>query len=243
MRHNRTSSRVVRPLVLLTVVGLAALTPDIASAQNFFDFLFNGGQPQKQQQRRGAPAPETNFFADPFGLNTPDAPPPPQRSASVGGSGPAFCVRTCDGKYFPLGRGMSSAQMCQAFCPAANTKVLFGSSIDNASSSTGERYSDLENAFAYRKALKADCTCNGRDPAGLAPVDLTLDTSLRRGDVIATTNGLVAFSGIRTGNTQTAEFTAGRRLSRPDLGRSCAPRRDESRAGLGRNDHGRGTDG
>jgi hypothetical protein len=97
--------------------------------------------------------------------------------------------------------------MCQAFCPASTTKVFFGSNIDGAASNTGERYADMENAFAYRKALKADCTCNGRDPAGLAPVDLTLDTSLRRGDVIATTNGLVAFSGVRTGNTQTAEFT------------------------------------
>jgi hypothetical protein len=193
--------------VLLTALSLVALTPQIASAENFFDFLFGGSQPQKQQQRRGAPPAESNFFADPFGFNTPAEAPPPQRNASAGGSGPAFCVRTCDGKYFPLGRGMSPVQMCQAFCPAATTKVFFGSNIDGASSNTGERYADLENAFAYRKALKADCTCNGRDPAGLAPVDLTLDTSLRPGDVIATTNGLVAFSGVRTGNTQTAEFT------------------------------------
>src|SRR6202022_1513718 len=50
-------------------------------------------------------------------------------------------------------------------------------------------------------------TCNGRDPAGLAPVDLTLDTSLRPGDVIATTNGLVAYSGVKVGAGQTAEFT------------------------------------
>src|SRR5207248_8521493 len=91
--------------------------------------------------------------------------------------------------------------------PASPTKVYFGSSIDGATSSTGERYADSENAYAYRKALRADCTCNGRDPAGLAPVDLTLDTSLRPGDVIATTNGLVAFSGVRVGNDQTAEFT------------------------------------
>jgi len=55
--------------------------------------------------------------------------------------------------------------------------------------------------------LRADCTCNGRDPAGLAPVDLTLDTSLRAGDVIATTSGLVAYSGVRIGNDQAAEFT------------------------------------
>jgi hypothetical protein len=36
---------------------------------------------------------------------------------------------------------------------------------------------------------------------------LTLDTSLRPGDVIATTNGLVAYSGVRAGASQTAEFT------------------------------------
>jgi len=64
-----------------------------------------------------------------------------------------------------------------------------------------------ENAFAYRKALRADCTCNGRDPAGLAPVDLTLDSSLRSGDVIATTSGLVAYTGVKLGASQTAEFT------------------------------------
>ena len=97
--------------------------------------------------------------------------------------------------------------MCQAFCPASATKVFFGSNIDGASAGNGERYADSENAFAYRKALRADCTCNGRDPAGLAPVDLTLDTSLRPGDVVATTDGLVAYTGIRVGNDQTAEFT------------------------------------
>ena len=117
-------------------------------------------------------------------------------------------MRSCDGKYFPLMRGNASpVQMCQAFCPASATKVFFGSSIDGASSATGERYADSENAFAYRKALRADCTCNGRDPAGLAPVDLTLDSSLRSGDVIATTSGLVAYTGVRLGANQTAEFT------------------------------------
>jgi hypothetical protein len=97
--------------------------------------------------------------------------------------------------------------MCQAFCPASATKVFYGSSIDGAYSSTGQHYADSENAFAFRKELRADCTCNGRNPTGLAPVDLTLDTSLRPGDVIATTDGLVAYSGVRVGNSQTAEFT------------------------------------
>ena len=43
-------------------------------------------------------------------------------------------------------------------------------------------------------------------PIANAPVDLTLDASLRAGDVIATTDGLVAYSGIKVGNNQSPEF-------------------------------------
>jgi hypothetical protein len=186
-------------LVAVTAVASVVVLPRVASAETIFDFFFGGFQ--KQQQRQG----QASFFADPFGLNQQGAP-PPRAVASV--AGPAFCVRSCDGKYFPLARGNATpVQMCQAFCPASAIKVFFGSSIDGSYASNGERYADSENAFAYRKALRADCTCNGRDPAGLAPVDLTLDTSLRPGDVVATTDGLVAYSGVRTGTGLTAEFT------------------------------------
>src|ERR1700722_2859500 len=195
-----------RRMVLVAVVALAgpiALAPRMASAEDLFSFLFGGGQ----RQQRQAPS-QANFFADPFGFNQQQPAAPPPRPVATGGSGPAFCVRTCDGRYFPLARGNASpAQMCQAFCPASPTKVFFGSTIDGASSGSGERYADSENPFAFRKALRADCPCNGRDPAGLAPVDLTLDTSLRPGDVIATTTGLVAYSGVKVGVNQTAEFT------------------------------------
>ena len=189
-------------VAVAVLAGPLALAPRVASAEDLFGFLFGGGQ---RQQQRQAPS-QANFFADPFGFNQQPAPPP--RPVASSGSGPAFCVRTCDGRYFPLARGNASpAQMCQAFCPASPTRVFFGGTIDGASSSNGERYAESENAFAFRKALRADCTCNGRDPAGLAPVDLTLDTSLRPGDVIATTTGLVAYSGVKVGVNQTAEFT------------------------------------
>jgi hypothetical protein len=182
------------------LAGSIALAPRVASAENLFDFFFGGFQ-------KRLASPQSSFFADPFGLNQ-QSTSSSQPRAVASNSGPAFCVRSCDGKYFPLARGNASpVQMCQAFCPASPTKVFFGGTIDNATSATGERYAESENAFAFRKTLRADCTCNGRDPAGLAPVDLTLDTSLRPGDIIATTDGLVAYSGVRTGVGQTAEFT------------------------------------
>jgi Protein of unknown function (DUF2865) len=182
------------------LAGAIALCPRGACAENLFDRFFGG----LLKQHRQAPS-QANFFADPFGQNQAAVPPP---RPVTSGSGGAFCVRSCDGKYFPLARGAATpVQMCQAFCPASTTKVFFGGNIDSAMTTAGERYAESENAFAYRKALRADCTCNGKDAAGLAPVDLTLDTSLRAGDIVATTDGLVAYSGIRIGNDQIAEFT------------------------------------
>jgi hypothetical protein len=194
-------------LVAATLAAPLLAAPAPVSAEGLFDFFFGGAQQQRPQRE----VPQASSYADPFTGQQNAANPqyvPPTRSAAAGGSGPAFCVRSCDGKYFPLMRGIASpAQMCQAFCPATATKIFFGSSIDGATSQTGERYADSENAFAYRKALRSDCTCNGREPVGLAPVDLALDSSLKAGDVIATTDGLVAYTGVRLGNDQTAEFT------------------------------------
>jgi Protein of unknown function (DUF2865) len=184
-----------RMLVAATIVGPVALTPEMSAAEGLLDFLFGGGQKQRQQ---------TSIFDSVFN-NSPQLTPPRPVVAS---EGPSFCVRSCDGKYFPLMRGTASpAKMCQAFCPASATKVFFGSSIDNAYAATGERYADSENAFAYRKALRADCTCNGRNPAGLASVDLAMDGSFRSGDMLATADGLVAYSGMRLGNDHTQDFT------------------------------------
>jgi hypothetical protein len=190
-----------RPIALvLAVAAPLALAPGLASAEGLFDFFFGGTKPQ-------ARPPQASFFADPSSMTPQQSAPLPPRPV-VAGSGPAFCVRSCDGRYFPLMRGNASpVQMCQAFCPASPTRVFYGSNIDGACSQSGERYADSENAFAYRKELRADCTCNGRDPAGLAPIDLSLDSSLRPGDVIATTDGLVAYSGVRIGNDQTPEYT------------------------------------
>ncbi len=192
------------PVVAIVFGFAVAFAPTMASA-GLLDFLFGNDQPAKTQ----APQPQQSSYADP---SAPSAYPivPSTAPASTGnGRFTAYCVRTCDGRYFPISArgGATAAQMCQSFCPASPTKIFSGNSIDYAVATMGERYVDSPNAFAYRKALKADCTCNGRDSAGLAPVDLSLDTTLRPGDIVATSNGLVAYSGVRTASGQTAEFT------------------------------------
>ena len=110
-----------------------------------------------------------------------------------GGGGQAFCVRTCDGRYFPVtgSDNASRAACCNSLCPASETKVFSGSNIDNATAENGKSYSDLPNAFRYRNELVSGCTCNGKDQIGLAPVKIEEDPTLRKGDIVAGENGLL----------------------------------------------------
>lgn len=148
--------------------------PDSPSASMPLPFASEGGQP--------APRIELRPHAE------------VRPHAAVSGGGQAFCVRTCDGRYFPLSAagGQSRAAACNGFCPASETKVVYGSTIDNAATPGGKPYSELPNAFRYRTELVAGCTCNGRDQVGLAPVRIENDQTLRKGDIVAAAGGLVA---------------------------------------------------
>src|SRR6202011_4173253 len=107
--------------------------------------------------------------------------------------GQAYCVRTCDGRYFPItaSDSQSRAASCNNFCPASKTEIVYGSHIDNAVTEKGKPYSELPNAFRYRNELVAGCTCNGNDQIGLAPVKIEDDPTLRRGDIVAGSGGLM----------------------------------------------------
>ena len=113
------------------------------------------------------------------------------------GHGTVYCVRTCDGRYFPLQRhaGATPAELCKSFCPAAKTMVFSGSKIDTAVAPNGTRYADLDNAFAYRDKVTDSCSCNGKDGLGLARVEASGDPTLRPGDIVATDGGLATYSG------------------------------------------------
>lgn len=174
---------------LLTVLALSALGGvQRASAEGLFEMFFGGFQRRMQQP--------SNSYSDPY------VSPGSETSGSYG-HGTAFCVRTCDGRYFPVQRhaGVTPAEVCRAFCPAAKTVVFTGSKIDTAVAQNGARYADLDTAFAYRNGLVANCSCNGHDGLGLARMEAVNDPTLRAGDIVATNDGLATYSG------KAAEFT------------------------------------
>jgi hypothetical protein len=161
--------------VLCVSVGSAA------QAQDFFSALFGGFG-----RSRGP------VIRLPFGD---DSGPIGQQGEGrrYGGGGQAFCVRTCDGRYFPLpsADNRSRAATCGNLCPASETKIVYGSAIDNAATDNGKPYSELPNAFRYRTELVSGCTCNGKDQVGLAQVKIEDDPTLRNGDIVAGENGLL----------------------------------------------------
>lgn len=156
-----------------------------AQAEDFLSALFGAFSGRPPVFQPPVPLPFGGEGAIPGSQN--DA-----RARSIGG-GQAFCVRTCDGRYFPISAsdGQSRAASCNSFCPASPTKVVYGSSIDSAATETGKPYSELPNAYRYRNELVAGCTCNGKDQVGLAPVKIEDDPTLRKGDIVAGPGGLM----------------------------------------------------
>jgi hypothetical protein len=133
----------------------------------------------------------------PFGSDNPVVVPRnevrPRAVYSGGQGGQAFCVRTCDGRYFPVNGpdNQSRAASCNSFCPASETKLVYGSDINDAETESGTSYSEFRNAFRYRNEIVAGCTCNGKDQIGLAAVKIENDPTLRKGDLVVGKGGLM----------------------------------------------------
>jgi Protein of unknown function (DUF2865) len=193
---------------LFSALALTALLAPThpARAGNLFDFLFGGFQ------QRPTPPADVNSYAAPSAGIDRVAPASPSGTESVRQDGGnigrtmAFCVRLCDGHQFPMERiaNATPVETCRAMCPASKTKVFFGGEISTSVAKDGQRYADSDNAFLYRKQLVANCTCNGKDAFGLAPFDMTKDPTLRPGDIVATKDGFIAYSGAQAQSSQAA---------------------------------------
>jgi hypothetical protein len=184
---------IVGALALGTVAISGALAlPHAARAEDFLQTLFGGLDPSvRQAPQPYIRLPFTEEGAAPVRRSAPRA---ERRDVSYSGSGEqAWCVRSCDGRYFPLAAGsdQSGAVLCNNFCPASKTEVVYGSNIDDAATESGKSYSELPNAFKYRTELVDGCTCNGKDHFGLAKVSIENDPTLRKGDVVASDDGLM----------------------------------------------------
>jgi uncharacterized protein DUF2865 len=187
IRRQTRLSRGVKD-ILMTGITVTTLLTSVAtaSAQNFFEALFG--------RLWNAPT----SYADP---NTA----PRNAEATRFEGGVAYCVRLCDGRYFPIQRhsGVSLAQTCSSFCPASATEIYNGDSINHAVAPDGKRYSELATAFAYRQKIVPGCTCNGRDAFGLVTAPVADDPTLRPGDIVATNTGLMAYDAGPNGSTFT----------------------------------------
>ena len=183
--------------------AIAISTPEAARAQGLFDVLrgiFGGGRPQPQ--RVAPPQPLENFPSAGPGDDI-------RLPSDAGGPQASYCVRLCDGRYFPLPAGSGSQspqQLCSAMCPATKTEIYSGSGIERAASSSGKPYTALPNAFVYRDRLVSSCTCTGKDPTGVAQLDALSDPTLRPGDIVVTENGPVVFKGDRRGSRKSSDF-------------------------------------
>ncbi len=212
MDRRKTKRALSRALCLGFAVTVVAGAVGPASAQGLFGAIFGAltGHP--------APAPQANAYADPNGDGRFDAArsgqPAENPRGPSGGTGQyvTYCVRLCDGRYFPMQHHANATpvQLCSAMCPATRTKVFSGSEISRATGYDGSRYQDLENAFVYRERLVSNCSCNGKDAFGLAPIDVATDPTLRTGDIVATPTGLMTYAAAtrtRRGTDTAANFT------------------------------------
>jgi hypothetical protein len=137
------------------------------------------------------------FFDRLFGPGTLLNPDTPSGPAAMSGTFETVCVRTCDGFYFPISYSTSpnrfaeDAQACQRLCPASEA-VLYshrttGEDINQAVSANGRLYTELPNAFAYRKQFNPSCSCKAASQTWADALKQLDDQTVERGDIVVNT--------------------------------------------------------
>lgn len=115
------------------------------------------------------------------------------------------CVRMCDGYYFPISystvpsRFPDDQRACQRECPATDTALYTyrnpGEDIGQAVSLNGQPYTELPNAFHYRKEYTPSCSCRRPGQSWADALKNADDAStLGSGDIIVTDQNAKALS-------------------------------------------------
>jgi hypothetical protein len=197
------------------LAGLAAGSADAG----LFDFLFG----PKQQPKPVAPPPSV----------TQPQVQHPRSSGPGGASAPrvtasrtrGYCVRTCDGYYFATGfirnqheQDMQSS-MCESSCDGAQM-VLYTADINNSDSNgntkpaiesaqdhDGQLYTALPTAYSFRNGDNPSCSCQS-NPRGLPKIPISVDPTLRNGDIVVMPDGLKVFHGSNDVPHEDSDFTS-----------------------------------
>ena len=200
MRALRSSARLFSAAILTAAFAFSfgPLSSTPAEAQVYYSIYggYRNTPPAPYRDDRRSASPFSDFFGSLFGRSTyDDEEKKPDAFAH-------HCVRTCDGKFFPVSRGgrkdISLDKLCSAMCPAAQTKIFSGRGIDHATANDGQRYSAIPNAFAYRTKIVDNCSCNGRDPFGVVNVPLEEDLTLEGGDLVVRETGFNIYRGAKS---------------------------------------------
>ena len=125
---------------------------------------------------------------------------------SYGGGGQAYCVRLCDGRYFPLQPHptASPSQLCSAFCPASQTRVFRGGDIQNAVGPDGGRYAKSRTrSCTARPGRRLYLQRQGFVAASSRSTPAN-DPTLRPGDTVATPEGQATVKVVPPGGAPAA---------------------------------------
>jgi hypothetical protein len=126
-------------------------------------------------------------------------------------SGLAVCVRLCDGFFFPSATSSGGDEACAAQCPdaptAGYTEPAGSDRIEDAVSTRGALYSALPVANRYQTTFDNTCRCHRSLTPGYSESVLH-DPTLRNGDVVMTSKGLLVFQGAETRTITSADFVA-----------------------------------
>ena len=139
-----------------------------------------------------------------------------------GGGYRTICVRICDGYFWPISYATSSDRFaedekaCQSSCPAAEVMLFAhrnpGEDASQAVSIGGQLYSTLPNAFRYRQAFDASCSCRRPGETWAQALKHMDDMTVEQGDIVV--------------NEQKA-----RQMSQPRVDAQGRPIRPDPRAG------------
>ena len=114
----------------------------------------------------------------------------------------SYCVRTCDGYFFPVGNpdtGSLGAHeaVCDRMCPAAETAVYVAPAgskgIEDAVDRKGARYESIRTAFNHRTQYDKACSCSGNGVGVGRNYSVMTDFTLRDGDYIMSREGIKVF--------------------------------------------------